>query len=120
MAGDHDTGTSHIAGQRHMVFHFSGGAGIDRRVEVRRHGAGVVNDVGATGLCRGCVCFSGAGVSRPLSSNRLLAGSAWVAALCTVLIALIADRPVPAVILRFLTGMALAGVYPAGMKIMAT
>jgi hypothetical protein len=24
------------------------------------------------------------------------------------------------VILRFLTGMALAGVYPAGMKIMAT
>ncbi|MGC8950405.1 MFS transporter [Chloroflexus sp.] len=53
-------------------------------------------------------------------SHRLFAGSAWAAALCTILIGLVANGPAPAVILRVLTGMALAGVYPVGMKIMAT
>lgn len=41
-------------------------------------------------------------------SHRLFAGSAWAAALCTILIGLVANGPAPAVILRVLTGMALA------------
>jgi len=46
--------------------------------------------------------------------------SAWLAALATVLIPIAATGPELALPLRFLTGLFLAGVYPIGMKIMAT
>ena len=46
--------------------------------------------------------------------------SAFAAALCTLLIPLLATGLFAALILRFLTGVFLAGVYPVGMKIMAT
>lgn len=49
----------------------------------------------------------------------LFAGSALLGAGCTAAIAAFADGPAVAIPLRFLTGMALAGVYPPGMKIMA-
>lgn len=49
----------------------------------------------------------------------LLAGSAAVAALLTVLLATVVSSFWPAVTLRFLTGAALAGVYPTGMKLLA-
>ena len=49
----------------------------------------------------------------------LFAVSAAVGAAATVVIATAVDSFLPAVLLRFLTGMALAGVYPTGMKIMA-
>jgi MFS family permease len=49
----------------------------------------------------------------------LFAASAAVGAGATVLIALAVSSFLPAVLLRFLTGVALAGVYPTGMKIMA-
>jgi MFS family permease len=55
-----------------------------------------------------------------VSSRRLFTASALLAALATVLIPLAATGLVPALLLRFLTGMFLAGVYPVGMKIMAT
>jgi MFS family permease len=50
----------------------------------------------------------------------LLSLSAFAAALCTLLIALFSSGPATGFPLRFLTGMFLAGVYPVGMKIMAT
>lgn len=53
-------------------------------------------------------------------THWFFAGAATLAALCTALIALFAEGPGLALPLRFLTGMALAGVYPVGMKIMAT
>lgn len=53
-------------------------------------------------------------------THRFFGGSALLAALCTALIAWWANGPLLALPLRFLTGMALAGVYPVGMKIMAT
>jgi MFS family permease len=43
-----------------------------------------------------------------------------LAALCTGLIPLAANSLAPALVLRFLTGFFLTGVYPVGMKIMAT
>lgn len=49
----------------------------------------------------------------------LLASSAFLGAACTAAIAAFAQGPAEALPLRFLTGMALAGVYPPGMKIMA-
>jgi MFS family permease len=52
------------------------------------------------------------------SSRRLVAASAWVAALCTIGVAL-SPGPQIGIGFRFLTGAALAGVYPPGMKIAA-
>ncbi|HLT19909.1 MAG TPA: MFS transporter [Thermomicrobiales bacterium] len=55
-----------------------------------------------------------------LPSRWLLAISAALAASFTLLIPVYADGLAVALPLRVLTGMALAGVYPVGMKIMAT
>ena len=54
------------------------------------------------------------------STRRLFAVSAWLGAAANAALALSARGPVSAVVLRFLTGFFLAGVYPPGMKIMAT
>ncbi|MEW6402313.1 MAG: MFS transporter [Chloroflexota bacterium] len=51
---------------------------------------------------------------------RLFTASAMLAAISTALIPLITFNLFPALTLRFLTGLFLAGVYPVGMKIMAT
>ena len=55
-----------------------------------------------------------------IPSHRLLAASALLAALSTALIPALADGIGLATMLRILTGVFLAGVYPVGMKIMAT
>lgn len=55
-----------------------------------------------------------------LSARWLMAVSASLAALVTLLIPALAGGLALALPLRFLTGMFLAGVYPVGMKIMAT
>lgn len=55
-----------------------------------------------------------------LRARRLFAVSAFAAALANAAFALFATGLASAVVLRFLTGMFLAGVYPPGMKIMAT
>src|SRR5882757_2152889 len=52
--------------------------------------------------------------------QQLLAASALCAATCTAVLALFVDGLGAAIPLRFLTGMFLAGVYPVGMKLMAT
>ena len=51
--------------------------------------------------------------------ERLFATSAAVGALATAAIATVVSSGLPAICLRFLTGVALAGVYPTGMKMMA-
>jgi MFS family permease len=55
-----------------------------------------------------------------LPSRLLLAISALLAALATALIPALSDGLAFALVLRFLTGVFMAGVYPVGMKIMAT
>ncbi|MFB6155019.1 MAG: MFS transporter [Haloferacaceae archaeon] len=52
-------------------------------------------------------------------TRYLFAASALVGAAATGTIAFAVDSFLPAVLLRFLTGVALAGVYPPGMKILA-
>jgi MFS family permease len=54
------------------------------------------------------------------SGQRLFAISSFLASAATALIAFIANDLTSALFLRFLTGVFLAGVYPVGMKIMAT
>lgn len=55
-----------------------------------------------------------------IPAKWLLSGSALLAAICTALIPVLADGLTLALILRFMTGVFLAGVYPVGMKIMAS
>ena len=55
-----------------------------------------------------------------VSSRALLTVSCLLAALMTVLIPLAAHDLGMALVFRFLTGVVLAGVYPVGMKIIAT
>jgi MFS family permease len=52
--------------------------------------------------------------------RRLFALSALLGAVFNAAIALFVDGPAGAIALRFLTGVMLAGVYPPGMKLMAT
>jgi len=53
-------------------------------------------------------------------SRWLFTASSALAGLSTALIAAVATGVLPALLLRFFTGVFLAGVYPVGMKIMAT
>ena len=55
-----------------------------------------------------------------IPARRLFAVSALLAGLVTAMIPLLTRSLGPALVLRFLTGVFLAGVYPVGMKIMAT
>lgn len=55
-----------------------------------------------------------------LPARHFFAMSAILAGLSTGLIPLVVNSLGPALLLRFLTGIFLAGVYPVGMKIMAT
>ncbi|MGH2521427.1 MAG: MFS transporter, partial [Anaerolineales bacterium] len=55
-----------------------------------------------------------------IPSRQFFTFSALLAALATALIPIAANGLGVALVLRFLTGLFLAGVYPVGMKIMAT
>lgn len=55
-----------------------------------------------------------------IPARKLFTASALLAALSTAAIAWFASSLMPALVFRFLTGFFLAGVYPVGMKIMAT
>jgi MFS family permease len=55
-----------------------------------------------------------------IPARRLFTGSAFLAALSTAMIPWFASGLALALVFRLLTGLFLAGVYPVGMKIMAT
>ncbi|HEX7190455.1 MAG TPA: MFS transporter [Thermoanaerobaculia bacterium] len=55
-----------------------------------------------------------------ISARRLFALTAFLAAIVNALLAAFVHTPAAAMVLRFLTGAFLAGVYPPGMKLVAT
>ncbi len=58
-------------------------------------------------------------IADTIRPRYLFAGSAFAGAGATALIAGVVDGGFSAIVLRFLTGVTLAGVYPTGMKMMA-
>jgi MFS family permease len=72
------------------------------------------------GFALGALASSVLNLPDRIPPQRLLAGCALGAATCTALLAAGADGLAAAVPLRALTGMFLAGVYPVGMKLMAS
>ena len=71
------------------------------------------------GFVAGAVLSAVLTLSDVWDPRRLIAGSALLGAASTAAIALWADGMALAGPLRFVTGVALAGVYPPGMKVMA-
>jgi len=55
-----------------------------------------------------------------IETRKLFAACAFAGAAFNAAIGLFADSVEPALVLRFLTGLCLAGVYPPGMKLMAS
>lgn len=72
------------------------------------------------GFVAGAVLSATLTLADTVPPRHLFAVSAAVGAGATVLIALAVSSFLPAVLLRFLTGVALAGVYPTGMKIVTS
>jgi MFS family permease len=71
------------------------------------------------GFVAGALLSSVLTLSDVIRPRYLFAGSAVAGAAFTAVIAGFVDTALPAIALRFLTGVALAGVYPPGMKILA-
>jgi len=72
------------------------------------------------GFVAGALLSSLLTLSDRLPAQRLLAVSALAAAAFNAAIPLLDLKPGPALLCRFLTGFALAGVYPPGMKLVAS
>lgn len=71
------------------------------------------------GFSLGAITFALFNIPDILSPITVLVASAIAAAAANAGFALVAADPIPAIVLRGLTGFFLAGVYPVGMKIMA-
>ena len=71
------------------------------------------------GFVVGALLSSALTLSDVIRPRYLVAGSAVAGAACTATIAAAVSSALPAIALRFLTGVALAGVYPPGMKLLA-
>ncbi|WP_233159676.1 MFS transporter [Pseudonocardia sp. MH-G8] len=84
--------------------------------------AGAVWLTGSTqiGFVVGAIGSAALNLADRIAAHVLLAVSAASAALCTLVLALAVDGMGGAIPLRFLTGVCLAGVYPVGMKLMAS
>jgi MFS family permease len=72
------------------------------------------------GFVAGAIGSAVLGLADRMQPHLLVAGCAAGAAGCTLVMALFADGPFAAVPLRFATGAFLAGVYPVGIKLMAS
>ena len=72
------------------------------------------------GFVLGALTSAVLNVADRFAPTRVVATSAVAAATCTALLPVLAHGLASALALRFLTGVALAGVYPVGMKLMAS
>lgn len=72
------------------------------------------------GFVVGALASATTGLADRVRPERLFATGAGAAAGCTLAVAVLADGPGVAVLLRFATGAGLALVYPIGMKLMAS
>ncbi|MDX1582873.1 MAG: MFS transporter, partial [Thermoanaerobaculia bacterium] len=72
------------------------------------------------GFVSGTLLSAVLSLSDVMTTRKLLAISALTGALVNALFAWLPGEPAFALTLRFLTGASLAGIYPPGMKLMAT
>ncbi|MFI7587301.1 MFS transporter [Spongisporangium articulatum] len=88
--------------------------------DVGSAGAALLTASVQLGFVTGAVTSAVLNLADVVPTHRLVAACGLAAAATTVLVATVASTLAVGVLLRFLTGVALAGVYPPGMKLMAT
>jgi MFS family permease len=71
------------------------------------------------GFVVGAVVSAVSTLSDTVPPKYLFAVASMLGAAATAVLALFVESPTPAIALRFLTGVALAGVYPTGMKLVS-
>ncbi|MFV0375269.1 MAG: MFS transporter [Microbacterium sp.] len=81
---------------------------------------GLLTSAVQLGFVVGALASAALNLPDRVSASRLYGLGALAAALMTVLVAVVADTLAAGVALRFLTGVALATVYPVGLKLMAS
>ena len=72
------------------------------------------------GFVIGCLASAVLGLADRLELRRLFAASAAIGAVANVLLLVVDPRSIIAPLLRLLTGICMAGVYPVGMKLAST
>jgi len=72
------------------------------------------------GFVVGCVVSAIFGLADRLDLKRFFGTSAAIGAIANVLLLVVDPRSIAAPMLRFITGVCMAGVYPVGMKLAAT
>ena len=72
------------------------------------------------GFVLGAVLSALINLADRMSAARLLGASALAGAAANAAIPLLASSPAPAILLRLLTGVALAGIYPPALKLIST
>jgi len=72
------------------------------------------------GFVVGCVISAVFGLADRLDLKRFFATSAAIGAIANALLLVVDPRSIAAPLLRFVTGVCMAGVYPVGMKLAAT
>ena len=106
-----------------MSLWFAGTAVVPQLARIWNAGLGVSSWLTLAvqlGFVTGALLFSIFNISDIFPAPRVVAASGAVAALLNVAFAYVAARHITAaIIFRFFTGFAIAGVYPPGMKILA-
>ncbi len=72
------------------------------------------------GFIAGTLLYAALNLADLFNARRVFLISAWLGAACNAGFALLSDGLTLALAFRFLTGVTLAGVYPVGMKIVAS
>jgi MFS family permease len=78
---------------------------------------GILTSVVTLGFIAGTLTFSLSGLADRFPASRIFASCAWAGAALNAGFALLASGLAEGIAWRFLTGFALAGVYPLGMKL---
>ncbi len=112
-----------IAGLLAMALWFSASAVVPQLTSEWRLSAGQQSWLTMSvqiGFVVGALLSAALNLADRMPSQHLISLSALAGAAFNAAIALFVHHPAPALVLRFLTGVTLAGVYPPAMKIMAT
>lgn len=94
--------------------------GMERDLDLGATGAVLLTSSVQVGFVVGAVASAALNLADRVSAAALYATSAFLAATFTALIPALATGLPETLALRVLTGIALAGVYPVGMKLMAS
>src|SRR5439155_2418195 len=72
------------------------------------------------GFIAGTLALSASGLADAFRAHHLFAAAAVLGAAANAGFILLSDAPAEAIVFRLLTGVALAGVYPLGMKLVVS